>query len=97
MRLDEMNYQQLKDHWGGLASKFLVGKTIKHVRYMNDKELEDLGFETSNLAIFFEDGSFMYASMDDEGNDSGVICTNDPNTECYPSIARTNRDFREGI
>mgnify|MGYP000514712273 CR=1 FL=1 len=97
MRLDEMNYEQLKTHWGGLASKFLVGKTIKHVRYMNDKELEDLGFETSNLAIFFTDGSFMYASMDDEGNDSGVIRTNDPNAGCYPSIARTNSDFREGI
>ena len=95
MELREMNYEQLKGHWGGLASKFLVGKTIKYVRYMTDAELEDLGFETANLAIFFTDGSFLYASMDDEGNDSGVIRTNDPNTECYPSIQRTNRDYKE--
>lgn len=95
MKLDEMNYEQLKAHWGGLASKFLVGKTIKYVRYMTDAELEDLGFETSNLAIFFTDGSFMYASMDDEGNDSGVICTNDPNTKCYPSIRNYDKPFEE--
>lgn len=86
MELSKMNYEQLKTHWGDLAKKFLVGKTIREVRYMNDEELEALGFETSNLAIWFNDGSFLYASMDDEGNDSGVICTSDPNTPCYPSI-----------
>ena len=95
MKLDEMNYEQSKAHWGGLAKKFLVGKKVREVRYMNDEELENLGFETANLVIWFDDGSFLYASMDDEGNDSGVICTSDPNTECYPSIRNYDKPFEE--
>ena len=95
MKLDEMNYEQSKAHWGGLASKFLVGKTIKYVRYMTDEDLDNLGFETSNLVIWFTDGSVMYASRDDEGNDSGVICTNDPKTDRYPSIVNYDKPFEE--
>jgi len=95
MKLDEMNYEQSKAHWGGLAKSFLVGKKVREVRYMNDEELENLGFETANLVIWFDDGSFLYASMDDEGNDSGVICTNDPKTECYPSIRNYDKPFEE--
>ena len=76
MQLDQMNYEQSKAHWGGLASKFLVGKTIKLVRYMNDDELDDMGWDTANLVIFFTDGSHIFASMDDEGNDSGVLLSN---------------------
>lgn len=95
MKLDEMNYEQSKAHWGGMAKSFLVGKKVREVRYMNDEELENLGFETANLVIWFDDGSFLYASMDDEGNDSGVICTSDPKTKCYPSIRNYDKPFEE--
>lgn len=95
MNLREMNYEQLKTHWGGLASKFLVGKTIKFVRYMNDEELDHMGWDTANLVIFFDDGSHIFASMDDEGNDSGVLFTSDPNVECIPSIRNYDKPFEE--
>jgi len=95
MKLDEMNYEQSKAHWGGLASKFLVGKKIMHVRYMNDEELEMMGWDKANLVIFFEDKSHIFASMDDEGNDSGVLFTSDPDVECIPSIRNYDKPFEE--
>jgi hypothetical protein len=95
MQLDKMNYEQSKAHWGGLASKFLVGKTIKLVRYMNDEELDSMGWDTANLVIFFTDGSHIFASMDDEGNDSGVLFTSDPNIECIPSIRNYDKPYEE--
>lgn len=95
MQLDQMNYEQSKAHWGGLASKFLVGKTIKLVRYMNDEELDSMGWDTANLVIFFTDGSHIFASMDDEGNDSGVLFTSDPDIECIPSIRNYDKPYEE--
>ena len=95
MKLDEMNYEQLKAHWGGLASKFLVGKTIKNVRYMEDDELEMMGWDKANLVIFFDDGSHVFASMDDEGNDSGVLFTSDAHLDCIPSIRNYDKPFEE--
>lgn len=95
MQLDKMNYEQSKAHWGGLASKFLVGKTIKLVRYMTDEELDSMGWDTANLVIFFTDGSHIFASMDDEGNDSGVLFTSDPDIECIPSIRNYDKPYEE--
>jgi len=95
MKLDEMNYEQQKTHWGNLAHKFLVGKRITHVRYMTDDELDHMGWDTANLVIFFDDNSHIFASMDDEGNDSGVLFTSEPNLECIPSIRNYDKPFEE--
>jgi hypothetical protein len=60
-------------HWNDFAKKNLVGKTIASVRYMTKTEAKNMYWESRPLAIFFTDGSFIFPSMDDEGNDGGAL------------------------
>jgi len=63
----------MEKYWNDLAKRNLLGKTIKSVRYMTKSEAENMGWESRALAIFFTDGSFIFPSMDDEGNDGGAL------------------------
>lgn len=63
----------MEKHWNDLAKKQLVGKTIASVRYMTQKEADNMGWDSRPLAIFFTDGSYVFPSMDDEGNDGGAL------------------------
>ena len=66
---------ELREYWGNLASNFLVGKTIRRVRCLDDREREDIAWDSSGLVIEFEDGHWIIAMRDDEGNDAGAIWT----------------------
>lgn len=71
----EHSNAELREHWGNLASNFLVGKTIRRVRYLNDRESEDIGWNKSGVVIEFTDGHWIVAMSDDEGNEAGSIWT----------------------
>jgi len=73
-------------HWNTECSKHLVGKTIKNVRYMNNKELEQHYWYKRPLIIFFTDGTYMYSSADDEGNDGGSLFCSIEGLEVIPTI-----------
>tara|TARA_B100000575_G_C23011636_1_gene582737 strand:- start:779 stop:1024 length:246 start_codon:yes stop_codon:yes gene_type:complete len=59
--------------WTKYASDKLVGKTIKLVRYLSEKEAESLGWYSRPLVIEFTDNSIIFPSKDDEGNDGGAL------------------------
>ena len=42
--------------------------------------------DQTNVRIVFDDGHWITASQDDEGNGSGVIFTTDPKLSVIPSI-----------
>lgn len=73
--LSKLNTAELKEYWGNLASNYLVGKTVRRVRYMTNQEMEDLGWTKMNVVIEFEDGQWIVPMMDDEGNDAGALWT----------------------
>jgi hypothetical protein len=72
-----------RKEWNEAASKLLVGKTIKKVGYLSAKEVDDLGWHQSTLAIELDDGTVFWASRDDEGNGAGVLFTSN---EALPTI-----------
>lgn len=57
------------------ARKLLKGRVIKDVRYLNAEEQEDHGWMRRPLVIELDDGTFIYPSRDDEGNDAGALFT----------------------
>ena len=65
----------LKTLWGAEAAKILEGRTIVRARYMTKKEVEELGFRRAGILLMLDDGTFIFPSMDDEGNDSGALFT----------------------
>jgi len=53
----------------------LKGRTIVDVCYLTDGEQDDLGWSRKSLVLIFEDGNYIFASSDDEGNDAGALFT----------------------
>jgi len=87
--LDQMSTQELKLAWGNRAKKFLVGRKIVDVYYHTTDENADIFGEDDhqvNIKIVFDNGHWITASQDDEGNGSGVIFTTDPELSVIPSI-----------
>ncbi len=59
--------------WTKKAQEVLKGKTITEVRYLNDKEMEMMGWYKRPICFFLNDGTSCILSQDDEGNDGGVL------------------------
>lgn len=76
----------LAERWNKKASDFLVGKTIKSVRYMTDEEMEDMMWHSKPVIIDFTDGSWIIPQRDDEGNDGGALYTSDETLSVIPVI-----------
>ena len=87
--LGQMSTQELKLAWGKRAKDFLVGRKIVDVYYHSEKENEEIFGDMdqrTNIRIVFDNGHWITASQDDEGNGSGVIFTTDPKLSVIPSI-----------
>jgi len=68
--------QEVHAHWTLVAKKVLEGKTITEVRYLNDEEMEMMGWYKRPVCFFLNDGTSCILSADDEGNDGGVLFYN---------------------
>jgi len=60
---------------------YLVGKKIKTVRYLSEKEAEGFGWHKRPLVIIFNDDSMIIPQSDDEGNDGGAMWYQDKTKE----------------
>jgi hypothetical protein len=68
--------EDVSTHWTNVAKKVLQGKTIVEVRYLNDEEMEMMGWYKRPVCFFLNDGTSCILSCDDEGNDGGVLFYN---------------------
>lgn len=68
----EYSKENLKVKWQNHSRKLLVGKTIRHVRYLTDEEMEGCMWYKNPLVIEFTDGTAILSQSDDEGNDGGA-------------------------
>lgn len=68
-----MSDKEVVQKWNVIAAKVLVGRTIRSVGYMTDEEKDNVGFYHKALVIELDDGTVLYPSSDDEGNDAGAI------------------------
>lgn len=72
-----------EQRWIKAASGLLRGKAVDNVRYMSDAERDELGWNSRAIVIVFRDGSHIFPSRDDEGNDAGALFTG---SEALPVI-----------
>lgn len=63
----------VKTKWQNHAHKKLASKTIMRVRYMDDEEMETMGWYKRPIVIELSDNSLLIPQMDDEGNDGGAM------------------------
>jgi hypothetical protein len=59
--------------WNKIAKEVLEGKKIVEVRYLNDKEMEVMGWDSRPICFLLDNDVICILSSDDEGNDGGVL------------------------
>ena len=64
---------EIEVQWQNFTRKLLVGKTVRHVRYMSDDEMKDFMWDKKPVVIIFTDGAMLVPQSDDEGNDGGAL------------------------
>ena len=73
-----MDTKKIITKWQNSTRKLLVGKTITHVRYLKDEEMEGMdGWHYRPAVIIFNDGSMLIPQSDDEGNEGGAMLFQD--------------------
>ena len=60
-------------HDHSALANILVGRKIVEVRYLDDEEAEDLGWDDAAIVLVLDDGTRLYPSRDSEGNGPGVL------------------------
>jgi hypothetical protein len=65
--------KKMIDKWNKVSQDVLKGRTIVDVRYLNDEEMEMMGFYKRPVCFFLDNGVSCILSSDDEGNDGGVL------------------------
>lgn len=81
-----MSNTSTENYWTGIASGQLKGRTVKAVRYMSEEEAKEMMLDSRPVAIFFDDGSFVFPMRDDEGNDGGALFTSNETNPVLPVI-----------
>jgi len=81
--MTEQNYAK---EWSEKASKLLVGRTIRSVRYLTEEEQKDLYWSSKAIVLFLDNGTCVFPSRDDEGNDAGALFTTDNNLPTIPVV-----------
>lgn len=61
----------------------LIGKKVVDIRPMTEKEMIQEYWDTQSTVIVFDDGTYIYASSDEEGNGPGVIFGTRPKGEQF--------------
>ena len=56
----------------------MKGKVVKEVRYLDEVETRREGWLRRPIAVEFTDGTVLFASCDDEGNDPGSLFARKP-------------------
>lgn len=81
-----MTDNKTEQRWIKAAGGLLRGKTVDHVRYMSEAERDQLGWSRRAIVIVFQDGSYVFPSRDDEGNDAGALFTGNEAVPVIPVI-----------
>lgn len=79
--------KEIKDYdkyWNEEAKKLLLNKRIVNVRYLTQKETDDMGWTERVIAFQTNDGLWFFPSRDDEGNGGGALFTTDDKQGCLP-------------
>ena len=81
-----MNNLEVLEYWLKKVNQVLKGRVIKSVRYLNDEEMELMGWYKRPICFELDNGTLCIPSMDDEGNDGGALFTTHPDKSVLPVL-----------
>jgi hypothetical protein len=75
------NKKEQSKHWNGYGKRHLVGRKIESVRWLSEEECEGMGWHSRPIALHLDDGTIIFPSKDDEGNNGGALFGQGPGGE----------------
>ena len=66
------------------AEQILVGRKIVEVEWFSDEEAEKYMWYSKPIAMLLDDGTWIFPSADDEGNNGGALFTTSKVESCLP-------------
>ena len=75
--------QERENYWIEKAQSVLLNRKIIEVRYINEEEMETLGWYKRAVVFLLDDGTIVYPSQDDEGNNAGALFYQKENSNDY--------------
>ncbi len=82
-----MSEKEVEDRWTRVAKDQLEGRTISRVRYLTKKEMERLNWSKRCVVMVLDNGTIVYPSADDVGNEAGVLFTTNEDEPTLPVIS----------
>lgn len=73
----------MEKQWLTKIKKALLDRKITEIRYLTQAEANDLGWGARAVVLVLDNGTQIYPSQDDEGNNAGALFTTD---ESLPTI-----------
>lgn len=70
----------LEKQWNTRAMELLGGRRIVRARYMTVEEAQTQGFFSRPVVLELDNGGFIFAMSDDEGNDGGALAVGEKDT-----------------
>ena len=64
---------ELELKWKKYGEKHLVGRKIVAVNYLQESDAKELGWYSRPILLELDDGTMVFPSKDDEGNDGGAL------------------------
>ena len=72
---------KVEKRWTKIAENILLNKKIVKVEYLTKKECETNMWDKRPICFKLDDGTWIIAQQDDEGNDGGVLRYTKGNTD----------------
>lgn len=85
-KMSDKEYKELVNRWETKIADKLVGKKIKAVEYLTEKESNEMMWNGRPIIIIFDDDSYIFPMSDDEGNDAGALATSFTDLSTIPVI-----------
>ena len=63
----------VKKRWQATAEKHLLGRKIIGIQWMTDLWQQDMGWDNAAVMLLLDDGTLLWPSSDDEGNNAGAL------------------------
>lgn len=83
-KFSELSEEERQQHF--IRKADIVDCTIKAVRYMTEKEADEMGWGGKSVVLVLDNGTEVVVSGDDEGNHAGAlfICKKNGDQETLP-------------
>ena len=85
--MTKAEWKEMKKKWQDRAEKILVGRKIVKVEWMTDTECFNAGWYSKPICMLLDDGTWIYPSQDDEGNNGGALFTTSKVESCLPVMS----------